>query len=104
MSDVEHRETLRHHHGVEINVAVSQAPVHVFRARRLLKEIFASLKRAASVKIVPENECIFAANDASALQLGSDSPGGVSRMQQDERLGRRRDTARYGPGKPAGTG
>src|ERR1700682_6000137 len=104
MGDVEHCEPFRHYHGVKINVSVSEAPVDILRARPLLEEIFSGFERTAAVKIVPENERIFAPNDAGALQFGSDTPCGVSRAQHDEGLTCRGDRGEQRPGKPAGTG
>jgi len=71
---------------MEIYVAVSQPPVHVLGAGRLFKQILSGFERTTPVKVVPENKCFFAADNARALQFRSDSPGGVSRMQHDEGL------------------
>jgi hypothetical protein len=53
------------------------------------------------MQIVPENECVGAANDAGGLQFGRDAAGGVAGMQKHELLRGRRYRRHEGPSEPA---
>ena len=67
---------------MEIDVAAAQTLLQVDDVRRLLEQIFSSLKPAAVVKIMPEDECILAANDSSRLEFGGDAAREVSWVGQ----------------------
>ena len=53
------------------------------------------------VKVVPEHEGFFAADDAGDFQFGGDAAGGVAGTQHDEGLRVRLDGSQHGPGEPA---
>ncbi len=102
-SDVEHGEAFRNDDSTEINVAAAQTLLQVDDVRRLLEEIFPGLERTVAMEVVPENECLLAANHSGGLELGGDAAGGISRAQHHEGFPREvQPGVSSSPGEPTG--
>jgi len=73
---------------VEIDVAAAETILDVDDVGWLFEEVFAGFERTLAVSIMPEDECLLAADDAGRLEFCGDAAAGVARMQQDEGLPR----------------
>jgi hypothetical protein len=72
---------------VDVNITAGEAVVDVDGVRVTLEKILSGLERGTSMKRMPQDESVGAADDPSGFQFAGDVAGGVSGAEEDELLG-----------------